>query len=216
MAWHRPGDKPLSEPKAIVWTNDGLCTDASLNLNELRDYWRCIHILYHILDIIQQDKTKFIMGQPYMLPFLCLSPLTSTPPPPLHPAPPPTPPPPDTPHPPTPPTPPPSRNNLYSSSTSEDLIQPISHNTVLCLYNLESALTVLTRADSRLAPSQWETVLLCNAVSHWLGANLESALLTCDNCQDWGRLMSIHSPTMSSPSSDHQWCSTAQRTKMAE
>ena len=28
------------------------------------------------------------------------------------------------------------------------------------------------RADSRLAPSQWETSLLCNDVSHWLGANL--------------------------------------------
>ena len=33
-----------------------------------------------------------------------------------------------------------------------------------------------TSYDSRLAPSQWETALLCNAVSHWLGANLESAL----------------------------------------
>ena len=33
-----------------------------------------------------------------------------------------------------------------------------------------------TRADSRLAPSQWETALLCNDVSHWLGASLESAL----------------------------------------
>ena len=32
------------------------------------------------------------------------------------------------------------------------------------------------RADSRLAPSQWETPLQSNAVSHWLGANLESAL----------------------------------------
>ena len=32
------------------------------------------------------------------------------------------------------------------------------------------------RADSRLAPSQWETALQCNAVSHWLGANLESTL----------------------------------------
>ena len=32
------------------------------------------------------------------------------------------------------------------------------------------------RADSRLAPSQWETALLCNDASHWLGANLESAL----------------------------------------
>ena len=32
------------------------------------------------------------------------------------------------------------------------------------------------RADSRVAPSQWETLLLCNAISHWLGANLESGL----------------------------------------
>ena len=32
------------------------------------------------------------------------------------------------------------------------------------------------RANSRLAPSQWETSLRSNAISHWLGANLESAL----------------------------------------
>ena len=32
------------------------------------------------------------------------------------------------------------------------------------------------RADSRLAPSPWETSLQSNAVSHWLGANLESDL----------------------------------------
>ena len=32
------------------------------------------------------------------------------------------------------------------------------------------------RVDSRLAPSQWETLLQSNAVSHWLGANLESTL----------------------------------------
>ena len=31
--------------------------------------------------------------------------------------------------------------------------------------------------DSRFAPSQWETVLLCSEVFHWLGANLESALI---------------------------------------
>ena len=31
------------------------------------------------------------------------------------------------------------------------------------------------RADSRFAPSQWERALLCNDVSHWLGASLESA-----------------------------------------
>ena len=32
------------------------------------------------------------------------------------------------------------------------------------------------RADSRFAPSQWETALHCNDASHWLGASLESAL----------------------------------------
>ena len=32
------------------------------------------------------------------------------------------------------------------------------------------------KADSRLAPSQWDPALQSNAVSHWLGANLESAL----------------------------------------
>ena len=35
----------------------------------------------------------------------------------------------------------------------------------------------LCRADCRLAPSQWETSLQSNVVSHCLGANLESALL---------------------------------------
>ena len=35
-----------------------------------------------------------------------------------------------------------------------------------------------TRDDSRLVPNQWETSLQSNAVSHWLGANLESALFT--------------------------------------
>ena len=34
------------------------------------------------------------------------------------------------------------------------------------------------RADSRFVPSQWNTALLCNDVSHWLGANLESALMS--------------------------------------
>ena len=32
------------------------------------------------------------------------------------------------------------------------------------------------RVDSRLAPSQWETTLQSNAVSHWLGVNLETSL----------------------------------------
>ena len=32
------------------------------------------------------------------------------------------------------------------------------------------------RVESMFAPSQWETALLCNDVSQWLGASLESAL----------------------------------------
>ena len=34
----------------------------------------------------------------------------------------------------------------------------------------------IPRADSWFAPSQWEMVLLCNDISHWLSTNLESAL----------------------------------------
>ena len=33
------------------------------------------------------------------------------------------------------------------------------------------------RAESRLAPSQWETLLQSNALSHWLHINLESSLI---------------------------------------
>ena len=35
---------------------------------------------------------------------------------------------------------------------------------------------ITPRADYRFAPSQWERSLQSNAVCHWLGANLESAL----------------------------------------
>ena len=40
-----------------------------------------------------------------------------------------------------------------------------------------SSTSIRSIADSRLAPSQWETSLQSNAISHWLGENLESALL---------------------------------------
>ena len=40
---------------------------------------------------------------------------------------------------------------------------------------LPTDVLVMSRADSRFAPSQWETSLQSKAVSHWLGANLESA-----------------------------------------
>ena len=39
------------------------------------------------------------------------------------------------------------------------------------------SIAIIRKTDSRFASSQWETVLLCNDVSHWLGASLESALI---------------------------------------
>ena len=51
----------------------------------------------------------------------------------------------------------------------------------------------ILRADSRFVPSQWETVLHCNGVSHWLGASLESALHT--------------SNTLTKPRTDKNWSS---------
>ena len=52
-------------------------------------------------------------------------------------------------------------------------ISPTLHprNSKVCYDSVEYN----NRAESRLAPSQWET-LQNNAVSHWLGTNLESAL----------------------------------------
>ena len=41
------------------------------------------------------------------------------------------------------------------------------------------------KADSRFAPSQWETSLQSKAVSPWLGANLESALNGILLCQPY-------------------------------
>ena len=50
---------------------------------------------------------------------------------------------------------------------------------VLIWYCIPSDRSIKCSTDSRLAPSQWETSLQSNAVFHWLGTNLESAL-TCD------------------------------------
>ena len=46
-----------------------------------------------------------------------------------------------------------------------------------------SHLKQYSRADPRFAPSQWETSLLCNDISHWLGASLESALSSMQHRQ---------------------------------
>ena len=44
--------------------------------------------------------------------------------------------------------------------------------------NADDKVACVSRANFRFGPSQWETPLLCNDVSHWLGANLESALVS--------------------------------------
>ena len=75
---------------------------------------------------------------------------------------------------------------VFSDDSCISIKQPaVLYNQILSLYlaschdvNGTGATTsMLNRDDSRLAPSQWETSLQSNAVSHWLGANLESALL---------------------------------------
>ena len=49
-------------------------------------------------------------------------------------------------------------------------------------YETSSVLSMLTQTSPdcqgwfKFVPSQWETALLCNDVSHWLGPSLESAL----------------------------------------
>ena len=61
----------------------------------------------------------------------------------------------------------------------------IENNHVPCRYLGRNWLDFLAqtqtylRNDSMFTPSQWETSLQSNDVSHWLGANLESALYLC-------------------------------------
>ena len=55
-------------------------------------------------------------------------------------------------------------------------VNSITFTTNTPIKHFQCMLCILFRADSRLAPSQWETSLQSNTVSHWLGANLESAL----------------------------------------
>ena len=49
-------------------------------------------------------------------------------------------------------------------------------NTVYPYTSVSSVHLYSGKADSRFAPSQWQTAFLCNDVSHWLGASLESSL----------------------------------------
>ena len=62
----------------------------------------------------------------------------------------------------------PLKKPLMNLSSQNHYLGPLKKN---CGFN-----SIKRRADSRLVPSQWETSLQSNAVSHWLGTNLESTL----------------------------------------
>ena len=76
-----------------------------------------------------------------------------------------------------------------------DLVCRINHNIHFSFYKKKANANVAkkhyqfaifywcVRADSKCAPSQWETALLCNDVSHWLGASLESAMCVISDKQ---------------------------------
>ena len=57
---------------------------------------------------------------------------------------------------------------------------------------ISTSIYMYIRADSRFAPSQWETALLCNGVSHWLGASLKSALCIYVDAMCRGSIFVIH------------------------
>ena len=77
-------------------------------------------------------------------------------------------------------------NNMSSYMLFSTVLVSLSQITTTyfkCNYHKWNLL-VINRADlrpmrkvPRFAPNQWETVLHCNDVSHWLGAMLESALI---------------------------------------
>ena len=60
---------------------------------------------------------------------------------------------------------------------------------VSCLSKCALSPLLYCRADSTFAPSQWEPALLCDDASHWLGANMESALYC--NLYFWPRVKNM-------------------------
>ena len=52
-------------------------------------------------------------------------------------------------------------------------------NDVPCIIQHRNDCRLISRTGCRFALNQWGTALLCNDISHWLGANLESALIIC-------------------------------------
>ena len=50
------------------------------------------------------------------------------------------------------------------------------NNNMAWVFNCVTSFISVKKLDSRFAPSQWETALLCNDVSHWLCTSLESTV----------------------------------------
>ena len=63
--------------------------------------------------------------------------------------------------------------------TSSGLLHPPGkHNWIhRPVWHVANLTCEMHRADSRLAPNQWETSLQTNTVSHWLGVNLKPSLV---------------------------------------
>ena len=89
----------------------------------------------------------------------------------------------------------PGQNGRYSADNKLKSILPYfdSNFTEVCSWVFNWQQTNIGydndfMAESRLAPSQWEPSLQCNAVSHWLDANLEPAL---DNTFIWSNIVHL-------------------------
>ena len=73
---------------------------------------------------------------------------------------------------------------VISSNISVMHLKVVRNNVADCMWHIKmcflswlyACVWSKFRADSRLAPSQWETSLQSNVISHWLCTNLESAL----------------------------------------
>ena len=78
-------------------------------------------------------------------------------------------------------------NESFHGPISEK-VNPITIRNIIIRY--------IHRADSRFAPSQWETALLCKDVSHWLGVSLESVLYKEQANHQWIYLSFYNNPSI--------------------
>ena len=67
--------------------------------------------------------------------------------------------------------------DIYGKHTQTTCIHQVANTLATSNGFRESASNSLIRTDSRFAPSQRDSTLLCNEISHWLDASLESALI---------------------------------------